>query len=97
MLLYNQLIVFMTLASPSRLGHIWAAASFLLLPSILFAQGQSAPVRGTVRAASGGALEYVTLTLHRATDSVAVKTEFSDAQGAYLLLAAPGRYLDTTV
>jgi hypothetical protein len=93
MLLYNQLIVFMPLLLPSHLGRILAATSLTLLPSLLFAQGQSASVRGTVRASSGGALEYVSLTLHRATDSTALKTEFSDAQGGYLLLAPPGRYL----
>ncbi|TGE04204.1 TonB-dependent receptor [Hymenobacter fodinae] len=93
MLLHNQLIVSMSFILPSSLGHFWVAASLALLPASLFAQGQSAPVRGTVRATTGGSLEYVSLTLHRATDSVAVKTEFSGAQGAYVLLAPPGRYL----
>ncbi|TGD80881.1 TonB-dependent receptor [Hymenobacter wooponensis] len=83
----------MPFALPSSLGRLGLLASVVLLPVSLFAQGQSAPVRGLVRAASGGPLEYVSLTLHRATDSVAVKTEFSDSQGAYLLLAPPGRYV----
>ncbi|QJX49301.1 outer membrane beta-barrel protein [Hymenobacter taeanensis] len=83
----------MPFALPGFLGRFGLVASIALLPASVVAQAQSAQVRGLVRATSGSVLEYVTLTLHRATDSVAVKTEFSDAQGAYLLLAPPGRYL----
>ena len=40
---------------------------------------QTAPLTGSVRGESGAPIEFVTLTLHRAADSVLVKTEFSDA------------------
>ena len=52
-----------------------------------------AAVRGTVASRAGSAIEFATITLHRATDSVVVKTEFSDPQGAFRLdAAAGGRY-----
>lgn len=57
------------------------------------AQGR-AEVRGSVTNSAGAGIEFVTVTLHRATDSVLVKTEFSDAQGAFRLPAKVGeRYL----
>ena len=57
-----------------------------------FGQGAAA-VRGVVRDPAGGAVEFATVTLHRAADSVVVKSEFSDAQGAFTLTApAGGRY-----
>ena len=57
------------------------------------AQGPVA-VRGSVASAAGAPLEFVTITLHRATDSVVVKTEFSDPQGAFRVdAAAGGRYV----
>lgn len=93
MLRHNQLIVSMSLPLPGFLGYMCAVAAVALFPSVLLAQGQSATLQGTVQATTGGGLEYVTLTLHRATDSVAVKTEFTDAQGHYLLSAPSGRYL----
>jgi outer membrane receptor protein involved in Fe transport len=47
-----------------------------------------------VRDAAGAPVEYATITLHRVADSVVVKSEFSDAQGAFMLRAAAGgRYL----
>ena len=55
---------------------------------------QTVPLTGTVRGAAGVPVEFVTLTLHRATDSVVVKTEFSDAQGQFRFDApGNGRYL----
>ncbi|MBW3128732.1 TonB-dependent receptor [Hymenobacter profundi] len=49
---------------------------------------------GTVRDAAGQPLEYATVTLHRAADSTAVKTEFCDAQGRFVLPTLPtGEYL----
>ncbi|MDF7811300.1 TonB dependent receptor [Hymenobacter sp. YC55] len=74
---------------------------FSLLTVVLFlpiyplvAQGQPAPVSGVVRASTGATVEGATITLHRALDSVAVKTEFSDPQGRFSLAPAlPGRYL----
>ncbi|MBF9221352.1 outer membrane beta-barrel family protein [Hymenobacter ruricola] len=65
----------------------------LLAALPLTAQGQ-AVVRGVVRDAQGGAVELATTTLHRATDSTLVKSDYSDAAGAFQLAAAPGgRYL----
>ena len=56
------------------------------------AQNRTA-VTGTVTSATGPAVEFATVTLHRAADSVVVKTEFSDQLGAFRLEAATGRYL----
>ena len=65
----------------------------LLLPLAGAAQ-PAAPLTGTVRGQTGIALEFVTLTLHRAVDSALVKTEFSDVQGRFRLdVPASGRYL----
>jgi ferric enterobactin receptor len=67
--------------------------SLLITPMVLLAQG-SAEVHGKVTNSTGVGLEFVTVTLHRATDSVLVKTEFSDAQGDFHLQAKAGeRYL----
>ncbi|HEX8426047.1 outer membrane beta-barrel protein [Hymenobacter sp.] len=72
----------------------FSTAAFLLSVSPLVAQVRLAPVSGVVRASAGAAVEGATITLHRALDSVAVKTEFSDAEGRFSLVpAAPGRYL----
>jgi ferric enterobactin receptor len=61
----------------------------------LLVQAQSrAGVSGTVHTSAGAPLAYVTMTLHRAADSVVVKTEFTDGKGAFRLeAAAGGRYL----
>ena len=57
-----------------------------------FGQG-TAPVTGTVRDPNGTPVEFATITLHRVTDSTVVKSEFSDAKGAFALGApAGGRY-----
>ncbi|MVN75743.1 outer membrane beta-barrel protein [Hymenobacter sp. HMF4947] len=70
----------------------WAllVSGLLALPLAGRAQVRAA-VRGTVGSGSSPALELATVTLHRATDSVAVKTEFSDKQGAFRLEAVAGR------
>ncbi|RPD48655.1 TonB-dependent receptor [Hymenobacter sediminis] len=73
---------------------VLAGTTLLALPFSLLAQGRPAPITGTVRTSTGLALEYATVTLHRATDSAVVKTEFSDAAGHFRL--EPGvaeRYL----
>ncbi|MGI4733643.1 MAG: TonB-dependent receptor domain-containing protein [Janthinobacterium lividum] len=58
-----------------------------------FGQG-TAPVRGVVQDAAGAPVEFATVTLHRAADSTVVKSEFSDAKGAFVLQAPAGaRYL----
>lgn len=64
----------------------------VVLPLVGWAQGRAA-VRGTVSTGAGAPLEYVTVTLHRAADSVVVKTEFTDGKGAFRLEVAEGRYL----
>ena len=65
-------------------------AGLLAGPAGAAAQGRAA-VRGTVAGPDGAPVELATLTLHRAADSAVVKTEFSDAQGAFRLEAAAGR------
>lgn len=56
------------------------------------AQGP-ATITGAVRTTTGAPIEYATVTLHRAADSVVVKTEFSDEQGRFRLeRAGAGRY-----
>jgi ferric enterobactin receptor len=52
-----------------------------------------AAISGVVQGPTNTPLEFATVILHRAADSVVVKTEFSDAAGAFQLDAAPGRYL----
>jgi ferric enterobactin receptor len=65
----------------------------VVTPLAVLAQGR-AVVSGTVGSTDKPALELVTVTLHRAVDSVVVKTEFTDAKGAFELGApAGGRYL----
>lgn len=78
---------------PQSFVAVWLLATGLaLLPQTTLAQ-QAVSVSGTV-AGANGAVEFATLTLHRATDSVVVKTEFSDGQGHFRLLApGGGRYL----
>ena len=57
----------------------------------LAGQAQSrSTLSGTVSSAAGAPVEFATVTLHRATDSVAVKSELSDAQGRFQLEAAAG-------
>ncbi|RZK53289.1 MAG: carboxypeptidase regulatory-like domain-containing protein, partial [Hymenobacter sp.] len=64
-----------------------------VLPLSALAQTR-APVSGTVGGGPAPALELVTVTLHRAADSVVVKTEFTDKNGFFRLeSAAGGRYL----
>ncbi|AHJ97488.1 outer membrane beta-barrel protein [Hymenobacter swuensis] len=77
-------------------GFPLATTVLLLLsaPDLRAQQLRPAPITGAVRTATGSALEYATVTLHRATDSVVVKTEFSDAAGQFQLQPPViGRYL----
>ncbi|GAB3583488.1 outer membrane beta-barrel protein [Hymenobacter daeguensis] len=90
----------MPLRYPAQTGFSWAVfsgqllASFLFLGSLTAAGQQRAPVSGTVANAAREAVEFATVTLHRAADSTVVKTEFSDASGAFQLNAPSGpRYL----
>ena len=66
----------------------WLAA-WLLLPLVGLAQGHPG-LRGTVADERGTAVELATVTLHRAADSVIVKTEFTDVKGAFELAGTPG-------
>ncbi|WP_310396311.1 outer membrane beta-barrel protein [Hymenobacter sp.] len=84
--------------APARLARVpLDAVRWLLLcltltaPLGARAQARTA-VRGTVTTPTSGAVEFATVTLHRAADSVVVKTEFSSPQGAFRLEAAAGRY-----
>ncbi|UYZ64298.1 TonB-dependent receptor [Hymenobacter weizhouensis] len=81
-------------ACPSRrLPHAFVAG-LLVFTGAAQAQLRPAPLTGTVRTSAGAAVEYATVTLHRPTDSLALKTEFSDAEGRFQLEpAAAGSYL----
>lgn len=70
-----------------------------LLLVILLAGGsltyaKTGPVlSGTVSNTEGTTIEFATVALHRATDSVVVKTEFSDATGKFRFEQLPaGQY-----
>lgn len=71
---------------------------YLLIPTLFVwqqAKAQSEPTISTVTgriqtAPAGEPVQYATVTLHRATDSAAVKTEFSNAQGAFQLQQTTG-------
>jgi ferric enterobactin receptor len=68
----------------------WWLIIGLSLP--VFAQ-QVAPITGHVHAPNGTPVEFATVTLHRAADSVVVTSSYSDAQGTFHLAAQPGLYL----
>ncbi|MGI4866063.1 MAG: outer membrane beta-barrel protein [Janthinobacterium lividum] len=69
------------------------SSGLALVPLAGQAQGRAA-ISGTIGNAAGAQQEYVLVTLHRAADSVVVKTEFTDQHGAFKLeAAAGGRYL----
>ncbi|GAB4024515.1 outer membrane beta-barrel protein [Spirosoma koreense] len=56
----------------------------VLLTGGTFVFAKNGPVvSGIVRNTEGATIEFATIALHRATDSVVVKTEFSDAGGAF--------------
>ncbi|UOG76276.1 TonB-dependent receptor [Hymenobacter tibetensis] len=65
----------------SLLTGLWVVAlAWLTAPAL----AQSATtITGTIRTAAGAPIDYATVTLHRATDSTVVKTEFTDASGAF--------------
>ncbi|MFD2574051.1 TonB-dependent receptor domain-containing protein [Spirosoma soli] len=64
----------------------------LVLSQVALAQ-TTAHLRGNIRTESGLAVEFATVTLHRASDSVVVKAEFTDAEGAYAFsIPSAGRY-----
>ena len=57
----------------------------------LLGRAQQAAVSGRAAEPNGAPVELAVVTLHRAADSVVVKTEFSDAAGSFRLEAAAGR------
>jgi ferric enterobactin receptor len=72
--------------------------SLLLLSGLGLAQAgfaqSPAAVSGAVRSAAGAAIDYATVTLHRAKDSTVVKAEFSDDKGQFVFeQTAGGQYL----
>ena len=67
------------------LSFCWALGGALSA----FGQG-TAPVTGTVLDPASTPVEFATITLHRTADSTVVKSEFSDAKGAFALGAASG-------
>jgi len=75
-------------------GRRLALLSLVLFP-IFRAGAQQAPsILGTVITADGVAVELATVTLHRAADSVLVRSDFTDAQGGFVFeRAAAGHYL----
>ncbi|MBF9239001.1 TonB-dependent receptor [Hymenobacter sp. BT683] len=64
----------------------------LATSSTALAQANAA-VTGTVASQAGVAIEFATVTLHRAADSTVVKTEFCDEKGHFLFETVGGRYL----
>ncbi|MGY3087091.1 ferric enterobactin receptor [Hymenobacter sp. UYAg731] len=81
---------------PSRSGSAAGGFYSLLLAGTIYltplaGQAQSrSTLSGTVQNSTGAPVEFATVTLHRAADSVVVKSELSDAQGRFQLEAAAG-------
>ncbi|MDB5233935.1 MAG: TonB-dependent receptor [Hymenobacter sp.] len=81
---------------PSRRG--WLRMGLMLAlglahSSLVHAQERGS-LTGKVETAAGAAIEFATVTLHRAADSVVVKSEFSDEKGVFKFeQAASGKYL----
>jgi ferric enterobactin receptor len=93
----STVVAYMTICTPVYIkfnfSHFarWLLVGGTLLPISGLAQ-QRATVSGTVETKATPTL--VTVTLHRAADSVVVKTEFANQQGGFQLeAAAEGRYL----
>ncbi|WP_051166911.1 outer membrane beta-barrel protein [Hymenobacter norwichensis] len=88
--------MFFAFAQPS--GWFVCLLATLLLPVFPLAAQNLAPVSGVVNVRDGAAVEAATVTLHRATDSLTVKTEFSATDGRFTLAAPePGNYLVSVV
>ena len=92
--------MFLPLADRPGFGRLtfWlvVCGGWLLAPLAAQAQCRAA-LTGTVRTAAGAPVEFATVTLHRAADSVVVKTEFSDAQGRFQLEAPSGAHYRVSV
>ncbi|PJJ60182.1 TonB-dependent receptor domain-containing protein [Hymenobacter chitinivorans] len=79
-------------------GRLPQPSLLLLLGSLLLSAPALAQTRTTVTGqlagASGAPIDYATVTLHRATDSTVVKSEFSDEKGTFRFEQTPtGAYL----
>ncbi|MBO0356512.1 TonB-dependent receptor [Hymenobacter sp. BT186] len=82
---------FMRLRASLSAGLLVAA---ILISARAATAQQVGAVSGSVHETSGRAVPFATLTLHRATDSVVVKSDFSDDKGAFrLTTVSPGRYV----
>ena len=71
-------------------GSLSILATLWLLTAGPAAAQTHATITGTLTTAAGAPIEFVTITLPRATDSTVVKSEFSDAQGYFQLEAPSG-------
>ena len=73
--------------------HTWLLF-FMLLAGQTCIYAKSGPIiSGTVRDVEGSTIEFATIAIHRAADSVVVKTEFSDATGTFKFDQLPvGQY-----
>ncbi|GAB2479383.1 TonB-dependent receptor [Hymenobacter qilianensis] len=69
-----------------RLGYLLILLLLTSQSALAQTQPSLSSVTGRVQTAVGGVpIQFANVTLHRATDSLAVKTEFSDVQGAFRL------------
>ncbi len=88
------MLIFTSARRVQRVSLVRAVLTGLALAAPFGALAQTRAAVGGRVAGPAGPLEFATVTLHRAADSVVVKTEFSDASGAFRLEAAAGpRYL----
>ncbi|GAB3988417.1 outer membrane beta-barrel family protein [Spirosoma daeguense] len=79
------------MASSLRAGLL--LCFILLRCSVSFALKEPPIISGSVHDQSGAKVEFATIALHRATDSVVVKTEFSDESGTFRFEKLPvGQY-----
>ena len=81
--------------TPSFLHRFFSVSLSVLFPFWLISAGPAtaqtrATITGTLATATNTPIEFATITLHRATDSVVVKSEFSDAQGHFQLEVPSG-------
>ncbi|MBC6607924.1 TonB-dependent receptor [Hymenobacter sp. BT188] len=74
-----------------RLGYLLILLLLTSQSALAQTQANLSSVTGRVQTADGGVpIQFANVTLHRAADSLAVKTEFSDAQGAFRLEQSAG-------
>jgi hypothetical protein len=71
-------------------SNLFGIFAFLLISAGSAMAQTRASLTGAVATTAGAPVEFATITLHRANDSVVVKSEFSDAQGRFQLEAPSG-------